>query len=95
MSQANSTWQHLSNLLETQKAQTMNAIRSYPPPIPACDAQFNYLLEKRDRLTVELNRLHKLENIDNTSQALIDFITSSACISEEAKQDFRLQLEHS
>jgi hypothetical protein len=26
-------------------------IRSYPTPIPRCDAQFNYLVEQRDRLS--------------------------------------------
>jgi hypothetical protein len=31
----------------------MNAtaeIRSYPTPIPRCDAQFNHLMEERDRI---------------------------------------------
>ena len=60
-----STWQELVNTLETQKAQIIEEIRNYPPPIPACDAQFNYLLEKRDRLSVELNRLHKLNQNDS------------------------------
>jgi hypothetical protein len=46
--------------LEARKAQVLAEIRSYPPPIPACDAQFNYLLEQRDQLSVALNRLHQL-----------------------------------
>ena len=29
-------------------------IGSYPPPIPACDAQFNYLLDERARISNEL-----------------------------------------
>ena len=29
-------------------------IGSYPPPIPACDAQFNYLLDERTRISNEL-----------------------------------------
>ena len=32
-------------------------IRKYPPPIPACDAYFNHLLEERGRITDELARL--------------------------------------
>ena len=32
-------------------------ITSYPSPIPACDADFNYLLAQRDRLSEELRRL--------------------------------------
>lgn len=91
MSRLASTRQDISQLLESQKLRTIEAIRNYPPPIPACDAQFNYLLEKRDRLTVELNRLNQLDHDD---RALIDFIAVSVCISDDAKQDFRAQLGH-
>ena len=31
-------------------AQIVAEIRAYPPPIPACDAQFNWLLERRARI---------------------------------------------
>jgi len=31
-------------------------IRSYPTPIPRCDAQFNYLYEQRSRLAKALQR---------------------------------------
>lgn len=90
MSMLQSTQQDISQLLESQKLRTIEAIRNYPPPIPACDAQFNYLLEKRDRITVELNRLNQLDGDDS---ALIDFIAASVYISDEAKQGFRAQLE--
>jgi len=43
--------------LEKELARTYEEISSYPPPIPACDEQFNYLLEKRDQLLRELARL--------------------------------------
>ncbi len=33
--------------LVAEKARIAEEIRSYPAPIPACDAQFNYLLERR------------------------------------------------
>ena len=91
MANTSITQQTIRDLLQTQRTQTIAAIRNYPPPIPACDAQFNYLLEKRDRLTVELNRLNKIEKVD----ALIDFIASSVYISAEIKAGFRSQLEHS
>ncbi len=45
--------------LETQLARTYEEISSYPTPIPACDEQFNYLLEKRDQLLRELAQLKK------------------------------------
>lgn len=33
--------------LIAEKARIEEEIRNYPAPIPACDAQFNYLLERR------------------------------------------------
>jgi hypothetical protein len=30
-----------------ERARIVAEIRAYPPPIPACDAQFNWLLERR------------------------------------------------
>lgn len=84
------TQQDIIDLLAMQKAKVIQAIRSYPPPIPACDAQFNYLLEQRDYLVVEMNRLNQ-EGIE-TSQ-LLDLVEKSQYINEDDKQAFRQQLE--
>lgn len=35
-------------------------ISAYPPPIPACDAQFNFLLEKRRRLSRDSRQIQQL-----------------------------------
>lgn len=43
--------------LEQEKRRINEEINNYPPPIPACDAQFNYLLEERARILQELSRL--------------------------------------
>ena len=51
-------------------------IGTYPPPIPACDAQFNYLLDERNRIANELKQIDamlikwasegvKIEEIEN------------------------------
>ncbi len=37
-------------------------IGAYPPPIPACDAQFNFLLDKRRRLSQENREIQRLIN---------------------------------
>lgn len=50
-------WDRLRAEIEALLAETNAAIRSYPPPIPACDAQFNHLLELRQGLPGELLRL--------------------------------------
>ena len=40
--------------LEEAKSQVNKEIGNYPSPIPACDAQFNYLLEERSKISVAL-----------------------------------------
>lgn len=42
--------------LESERHRVNEAIRNYPTPIAACDAQFNYLLEERARIVQELDR---------------------------------------
>lgn len=53
--------------LDRQRQAVEQQIRAYPPPIPACDAQFNYLLEERDRLCRESAAL--AEAIDTAPNA--------------------------
>jgi len=55
-----STWKQLRDHLENEKRRIMEEIANYPPPIPACDVQFNFLLEERARIARELNRLEAL-----------------------------------
>ena len=43
--------------LEDRKISLDREISSYPTPIPQCDAQFNYLLDQRTRLSQHLSRL--------------------------------------
>jgi len=43
--------------VEDRKRSIDQEIGEYPMPVPACDAQFNYLLEQRSMLSQQLNRL--------------------------------------
>ena len=43
--------------LEARRKQLDDEIRSYPTPIPRCDAQFNHLFEERARVMRELAEL--------------------------------------
>ena len=45
--------------LEEKRRRLDDEIRSYPTPIPRCDAQFNQLFEERDRLARLLEELPK------------------------------------
>jgi hypothetical protein len=50
-------WHALQMRLEALKNAVTEEIRNYPPPIPACDAHFNHLLELRRELSRGLARL--------------------------------------
>jgi len=45
--------------LERIRERVNTEIGQYPSPIPACDAQFNHLLEQRSRIGRELARLRE------------------------------------
>ena len=46
--------------LEKVKIRVNKEIGNYPSPIPACDVQFNYLLEERSKISVVLKRVDNL-----------------------------------
>lgn len=92
-----SIWQEIRGYLTPQRDQIYEAIHRYPPPIPACDVQFNHLLEKRSQLAQELSRLNTLtkQNLPWREQLQLadEFIGVSICLPEEAKQKIRMSIE--
>jgi hypothetical protein len=52
-----SAWQLVKAHLDKKKSEIVEQILYYPPPIPACDAQYNYLLAERDRFAQALGVL--------------------------------------
>jgi hypothetical protein len=86
-------WNRIRKHLETKRAQILEDIVNYPPPIPACDQHYNYLLEQRVHISQELRRLNTLLQDRSASQdgfKLIDeFLTASAYIQDEVEQDIR------
>ncbi len=46
--------------LQKVKDHINKEIGNYPSPIPACDAQFNYLLEERSKITKALKQVDSL-----------------------------------
>jgi hypothetical protein len=82
-------WAELEDHLEGVRSAILAEIRNYPPPIAACDQQFNDLLEQRDRIADEQSRLASIRR-DSLSRetdlrALVDFIEASNCIAPELK----------
>jgi hypothetical protein len=65
-------WQEVETHLEREKQRIFDEILNYPPPIPACDVQFNFLLAQRAEMMQELQRLREISGGEVDS--LRDFI---------------------
>lgn len=70
-------WKRFRRRIESLRRATGEQIQSYPAPIPACDAQFNHLLELRRLLPQELARLDKA--VAGGEASIGDFVRSSPC----------------
>ena len=73
-------WSGVRERLQALMREVAEEIRTYPAPIPACDAQFNRLLELRRLLPEELARL---DAAARDPAATVDaFIRASPCGAE-------------
>ena len=83
------TWDMVKACLESERERVHAEIRAYPTPIPRCDAQFNHLIEKRERLFEELARLDAAERssavADDGAARVEAFIDSSGCLDDDAR----------
>jgi hypothetical protein len=50
--------------LESERERLYREIANYPRPIPACDQQFNHLLEERERICRELDSMIPLSGTE-------------------------------
>jgi len=75
-------WDRLKRHLESKRRPIQEEIRRYPPPIPACDAHFNHLLEQRSLLSRELVRLEAACRHGDPDAAIADFLRSSPCVND-------------
>ena len=65
-------------------------IRSYPTPIPRCDAQFNHLYEQQGRLARELDRF----GADAPTREWVErFIASAPYTDDPSERDFRSRIK--
>ncbi|MBO0763143.1 MAG: hypothetical protein J2P50_00920 [Hyphomicrobiaceae bacterium] len=70
-------WTALRRQLQSLAREVGEEVRSYPGPIPACDAQFNHLLDLRRMLPHELERLDAAMSVPGAK--IEAFIRSSPC----------------
>ncbi len=75
-----SDWDALRARLERMREAVAAEIRAYPPPIPACDAQFDHLLERREALSEALARLDAARK--DGSRTPQDFLASTPILAE-------------
>lgn len=68
-------WATLRRRLQLLRQQVGEEIRTYPAPIPACDAQFNHLLELRRLLPQALAALEAAAR--NPVGSVEDFVRTS------------------
>jgi len=90
---ANSVWTRIHQQLEGEMRRVREEIRTYPAPIPACDAQYNFLLEEREALTSELYRLRELMAGEDSSQgpssSVDEFLNLTTHLDDAAKREIR------
>lgn len=87
-------WRRLRNVLEEGRARLQEEIERYPQPIPACDEQFNHLLEERARTCRGLARVDAGARVTlTTCRSLLDeLVTSSSLISSDLEKELRSRL---
>lgn len=76
--------------LEKESQRIRTEIHTYPPPIPACDAQFNYLIEQRARATQEARAAHALDVAAGNGDAgirLRRLVADSQILGQKTKAD--------
>ena len=94
----NSAWAMIHQHLQEEIRRVHDEIRNYQAPIPACDAQFNYLLEEREALSAELARVREFMDKDTDSEdarSSIDaFLNFSNYLGDSAKREIRALVDN-
>jgi hypothetical protein len=71
------------------KARLAEEIRSYPTPIPRCDAQFNHLYEQLGRLARDLDGIEG----ESPDRALVERFAASAPYTDDpSEREFRSRI---
>jgi hypothetical protein len=93
---AGTVWAKIKQQLMHQREQINEEIRNYPPPIPACDQQYNHLLEQRTGINRELTRLDEAvdaSRADKDPAGRIErFIQASSYVDDDIAEEIRALL---
>lgn len=92
-----SHWGKIQAHLESEQHRIYVEIKNYPKPIPACDVQFNDLLEQRDGIAAEMDRLQQTMQAGRKSKdpnpLVAEFVNACQCLSHQVKQQLFQELK--
>jgi D-3-phosphoglycerate dehydrogenase len=80
--------------LEVERLRIAAEITDYPRPIPGCDAQFNRLLEERDRIAGELKALEATNMKISILDDYFDTLQTLPCFSKLSGHDVKVWTDH-
>jgi hypothetical protein len=91
-----SLWKLALDDLNRRKQLLAEEIRSYPTPIPRCDAQFNHLYEQQARLARELDRIdalaEKKPGLTDYVELIGRFVASAPYTDDASERQLRARL---
>lgn len=71
--------------LDEQRLTISRDLRSIPPPVPACDVDFNGLLERRAAIIDEMQKLKRMLANEADAAGILDFCRGSFVLTEDAR----------
>ena len=84
-------WQDIRVKLEHARQRIQAEITRYPAPIPACDADFNFMLEERARLCAMLDHMHDTATLE--AIARVDaYLLAARYLDDGTKRTLRTRL---
>ena len=90
-------WEDVKSEMVRRKRSIDEEIRTYPTPIPRCDAQFNHLYAQQARLARELDRMGALAEKNLAYRDYIrligKFIASAPYTDDAAERELRSRLK--
>lgn len=73
--------------LEARRIAISRELATIPPPVPACDVDFNRLLEDRGRVADDLQQLHRLLRSGASVATIGTFCRQSTSVGDAVKRE--------
>jgi hypothetical protein len=89
------TGQEIRQYLEAEKLRIYQEIRQYPPPIPACDVQFNGLLAERATILQEISRVDTILKQELSEEERVGLLDQFMQTSHYGNEDELANIRHS